>query len=115
MILAAPCPAQGSDSWQLSLQSGVILRNVQLLALNGDDLQIRSGDSTGTLPLGQLSELRRVQSANDPDTTIARRPRGMALPETDELYQFVPYDLSEKRRIVQQILSGQSPNARPPR
>jgi hypothetical protein len=39
----------------------------------------------------------------------------MTLPKTDELYQFIAYDLSEKRRIVEQILSGRSPNAGPPR
>ena len=113
--LTAPCKAQESDHWQISLQSGVILRDVRLVALNGDTLQIRRGDSTGTVPLAQLSELRRVPSASSPDTMIERRPRGMTLPERDELYQFVAYDLSEKRRIVEQILSGRSPNAQPPR
>ena len=105
-------PGTDTDLWQVSLQNGVVLRNVRLMALSDDDLlTFRSGDSTGVVPLAQLTELRHYSTTISPDT--APQPRRYGVNATDRLYQFVPYDLEEKRRILQQILGNQSLELRP--
>jgi len=87
------------DRWQIELQSGSYLWDVQLVRLAGTSLVVRQADTTVTLPVSQISLLRLVAP---PSATPSRV--GAAAGSGDEIYQLTLRDLSERLAIIRDIL-----------
>ncbi len=110
LVLSVPCAAQG-DRWQLTLNSGTTLWELHLVQLNGDTLMLRHADSTFSLPLTQLDELRLVQKSVRQITPEAGRYGGVLGGGDDEVYRLTLLDLNERREVVRQIFHDHAPEA----
>jgi hypothetical protein len=108
-----PCAAQnergGSDRWQLTLNSGRILWDLQLVKLAGDTLVVRHADSTYAFPIGQLDELRLVQKSKRSITPEAGRYGGVLGGADDEVYRLTLHDRAERREILRQVFQDHPP------
>jgi hypothetical protein len=108
LLCALPCAAQSqrgeSDRWQLTLDSGRILWDLQLVKLAGDTLVVRHADSTHAFPIGQLDELRLVQKSK----------RSIMLGGADdEVYRLTLHDRAERREILRQVFQDHPPQKGP--
>lgn len=114
LACAAPCAAQGErgDRWQLTLNSGRIHWDLQLVRLAGDTLEVRHADSSFAVPLTQLDEMRLVQKSKRSITPEAGRYGGVLGGADDAVYRLTLYDLVERRQIVRQILEEHPPESK---
>jgi hypothetical protein len=92
------------DRWQIELQSGDYLWNVQLVRLAGTSLVVRQADTTVTLPVSQITMLRLVAP---PSATPSRL--GAAGGSGDEIYQLTLQDLGERLASIREILRRHPP------
>lgn len=114
LVAAAPCAAQGDgDRWQLTLDSGVILWELHLVRLSGDTLVLRQADTTRSVPLRQISELRLVQKSVKRLGAGGGGVIGVLSGADDKVYQLTLLDLGEKRQLVRRILQDHPPQDAP--
>ncbi len=110
VLLAAPCAAQATDRWQMTLSSGVTVWDLHLVRLNGDTLVLQGADSILSVPLPQLDELRLVQKSQRSVTPEPGRYGGVLGGGDDVVYRLTLLDLNERRQTVQQILHDHPPS-----
>lgn len=118
LVAAAPGAAQGGksgsgDRWQLTLNGGEILWELQLVKLAGDTLVVRHADSTYAFPLPEIDELRLVQKSTRSITPEAGRYGGVLGGADDEVYRLTLYTLAERREILRKVLQDHPPEASP--
>ncbi|HET7380331.1 MAG TPA: hypothetical protein VFJ24_09845 [Gaiellales bacterium] len=102
-----PPPPQGKDDlWQITLKDGTIVWNLRLEGLRRDTLVFHSGDRAVRYPLLGVDELRLVQGGEHEIGPVAAGGRYDGAPNgaSDRVYQLTLLDLTERRRVVQEIL-----------
>ncbi len=103
--IGAQAPAQERERWQLTLRSSEILYELRPVRLEGDDLVLREGPRTISVPLREITELRRVV----PSPSLATGPvrRTPALTGADDLVlQMTLLEVAEKRALVRRVLQA---------
>ena len=102
-------PPPPDDRWQLTLDSGDYIWDIRLIRLDGDALHYRQGDSTASVSVERLTEVRRIRK------TVVRLGEGEAAGAInaltgadDEIYDLAPLDYGAKLRVVQQLLLRRS-------
>jgi hypothetical protein len=117
LLCALPCAAQSErregDRWQLTLDSGRILWDLQLVKLAGDTLVVRHADSTVGFPIGQLDELRLVQKSKRSITPEAGRYGGVLGGADDEVYRLTLYGHTERLEILRRVFQDHPPPTGP--
>lgn len=109
LLLAAPCAAQ--DRWQLTLNSGQYLWELQLVKLDGAALVVRQADTTVTVPVADITELRLVAKAmkqagrDDGGRAVFNALSGAG----DEVYTLTLADLPERLGLLRDILRAHPP------
>jgi len=104
LLFAAPCAAQ--DRWQLTLNSGQYLWDLQLVKLDGAALVVRQADTTVTVPVSEITELRLVAKSvkqtgrDDGGRAVFNALSGAG----DEVYTLTLADLPERLGVVRDAL-----------
>jgi hypothetical protein len=113
LLCGVPCAAQSGrgDRWQLTLNSGRILWDLQLVKLARDTLVVRHADSTHAFPIDQLDELRLVQKSKRSITPEPGRYGGVLGGADDEVYRLTLYDRNERREILRKVFQDHPPQA----
>lgn len=120
LLAAAPAPARaqgasgGDDRWQAILTDDAIVWDFRIVRLDGEQLVVRQRDSTFTVPVQQLRELRLIRKS---DLRLgAGGGGGMAalLGTDDEVFDLGPLEFAERLRMLQQILLLHPPAAAKP-
>ena len=105
--------AQEQDRWQLTLNDGRILWELQLVRFRGDTLVVRQADSTVRFPIGYVDELRLVRKAERRQNAEPGRYGGVLGGSDDEVYRLTLFNLDERRQIVTQIFQDHPPETPP--
>jgi hypothetical protein len=113
LLGATPGRAQRDDRWQVALNDGTIRWDLHLVRLRGDTLVLRRGDSTYSVPLRELDELRLVHKSERRLTPEPNRYGGVLGGVDDEVYRLTLYTLTERRQIVAQIFKDHAPASSP--
>ena len=94
------------DVWQITLRDGTIVWDLRLDSLRRDTIVFRQNKKTLRYPLLRVDEIRLVRAARREVGAIVDGARydGAANGTSDVVYQLTLLDLSERRRVVEQIL-----------
>jgi hypothetical protein len=94
------------DVWQITLKDGTIVWNLRLDTLRRDTIVFHQDKKTLRYPLLRVDEMRLVRAGTREvgAVTDAARYDGAANGTSDVVYQLTLLDLSERRRVVEQIL-----------
>jgi hypothetical protein len=101
--------AQEVERWQVTLNDGRIIWELQLVRMRGDTLVARHADSTYRFPLSQLDELRLVVKAERHQTPEPDRYGGVLNGADDEIYRLTLYSVPERRDILAKIFKDHPP------
>ncbi len=113
LLGAVPVTAQRDDRWQVTLNDGKILWELDLVRFRGDTLVVQQGDSTFWFPINQIDELRLVRKAERRQTAEPNRYGGVLGGADDEAFRLTLYDLAERRQILAQIFRDHPPAPSP--
>ena len=105
VAMASPCTAQQPERWQITLANSVMLWNVALLRLAADSLIVRHADTTASVAVRDITELRLARASDD----------APGAPSGEQVYQLPVWDVDQKRRMIQQILRGRGAAETAPR
>jgi hypothetical protein len=114
LILSAH-PALAQDRWQLTLHSGAILWDLELVRLAGDTVILRQtdADSTVRLPVMRVDELRLVQKSEKHAFAPDAQGNGNALMGgADLIWQLTLLNRTDRLRVLRQILHDYVPESR---
>ena len=102
LLIGRPTPGAAQDRWQVELNSGAYLWDVQLVRLQGPSLVVRQADTTVTVPVREITQLRLV---------VASGLRPMARAGTrDEVYQLTLQNLDERLALIREIFQQHPPS-----
>ena len=101
--------AQEDERWQVTLNDGRIIWELQLVRMRGDTLFARHADSTYRFSLSQLDELRLVVKAERHQTPEPDRYGGVLNGADDEIYRLTLYSVPERRDIIAKIFKDHPP------
>ncbi len=101
--------AQEDERWQVTLNDGRIIWELQLVRMRGDTLVARHADSTYRFSLSQLDELRLVVKAERHQTPEPDRYGGVLNGSDDEIYRLTLYSVPERRDILAKIFTDHPP------
>lgn len=103
--LPADSAAQADDRWQIALGEGEYVWDVRLVRLAGDSLIVRQSDSSVSVPIGRISEIRLIRKSEMQMGEGATAAAMSALTGADdEVYDLTPLDFAERLRAIQKIL-----------
>jgi len=110
-LRAAPVPAQSTntDRWQITTESGDYIWDIRLVRLSGDSLFFRQADSTGSITVARITELRLIRKT---EVRLGDGAGGLMAALTgadDEVYDFRTLDFSGRIRAIQQALLAHPP------
>src|SRR2546430_6193954 len=94
------------DIWQITLKDGTIVWNLRLDSLRHDTIVFHQDKKTLRYPLLRVDEIRLVRAARREGGAVVDRARydGAANGTSDVVHQLTLLDLSDRRRVVEQIL-----------
>jgi hypothetical protein len=99
---ATPLAAQQDDRWQITLDQDRYVWDVRLVRLDGDSLVVRQADSSLSVPVERITEIRLVRKSE-----MRLGDGGMAMSaltgSDDEIYDFTPLEFAERVRAIQKI------------
>ncbi len=101
MLSGGPTPGAAQDRWQIQLNSGTYLYDLQLVKLERASLIVRQADTTVTVPVREITQLVFVQGT-------AQRA-GARAGARDVVYQLALLDLDERLAILREILEQHPP------
>ncbi len=111
----APAAAQTQDRWQIRTEAGDYIWDVRLLKLEGEGVVVQQADSTFTVPVADINELRLLRKTT---MRIGQGEPGGAMAALtgadDEVYDFAPLDFAARLRALQQIFLQHPPEANRP-
>jgi hypothetical protein len=100
---AATAQEKSADRWQITLASGDYIWDIKLVKLDGDKLVYIQSDTTGSVGVDKIDELRLIQKTEvhlaEPDGAAQRALTGA----DDEVYDMKTMDFSARLRAIQQI------------
>jgi len=99
---ARPLAAQEDDRWQVTLDQDRYVWDVRLVRLDGDSLVVRRADSSLSLPVERITEIRLIRKSE------MRLGDGAAAMNAltgrdDEVYDLTPLEFAERVRAIQKI------------
>jgi len=97
-----PCAAQ--ERWQLTRTSGDYLWDIQLVKLEGTSLVVRQADTSVTVPVSQITELRRVGKAVKRVGDGGRGVFAGLMGADDEVYQLTLDTVAERVAVIRELL-----------
>ncbi len=106
-IAAAQSP--DAERWQLALEDGSYVWDIRLHHLNGDLLVFRQADTSASVSVGRITEVRLLQKS---EMRLGEGPAGALGALTgsdDEIYDLSTMDFAAKLRAIQQILLAHPP------
>jgi hypothetical protein len=99
---ATPIAAQEDDRWQVTLDQDRYVWDVRLVRLDGDSLVVRQADSSLSLPVERISEIRLIRKSEmrlGDDAAVMSALTG----RDDEVYDFTPLEFAERVRAIQKL------------
>lgn len=101
----------GVERWQIQLDGGEYLWDLRLGPLQGDSLTVRQADSTFTVPVGAVRELRLLQKTTFRlgDGGDGAAPMRALTGGDDEVYDLAALDFADRLRVVREVLSRHPP------
>jgi hypothetical protein len=101
-LTATPLAAQQDDRWQVTLDQDRYVWDVRLVRLDGDSLVVTQADSSLSLPVERINEIRLIRKSEMRlgDGTAAM---SALTGRDDEVYDFTPLDFAERVRAIQKI------------
>jgi hypothetical protein len=99
---ATPLAAQQDDRWQIRLDQDRYVWDVRLVRLDGDSLVVTQADSSLSLPVGRITELRLVRRS-EMRVGEGAPAIGALTGGDDEVYDFTPLDFAARMRAIQKI------------
>jgi hypothetical protein len=101
-LSATPLAAQQQDRWQVTLDQDRYVWDVRLVRLDGNSLVVRQADSSLSLPVERITEIRLIRKSEmrlgDPAAAMSALTG-----RDDEVYDFTPLDFAERVRAIQKI------------
>jgi hypothetical protein len=101
-LSATPLAAQQQDRWQVTLDQDRYVWDVRLVKLDGDSLVVTQADSSLSLPVERITEIRLIRKSEmrlgDPAAAMSALTG-----RDDEVYDFTPLDFAERVRAIQKI------------
>ena len=102
--VAARAQSTNGDRWQLTLSSGEYVWDIRLLKLDGGRLVFQQNDTTGSVKVDQVDELRLIQKTEARIGTGETAGAFAALTGADdEIYDMKPLDFAARVRAIQQV------------
>jgi hypothetical protein len=100
---ATPLAAQQDDRWQVTLDQDRYVWDIRLVRLDGDSLVVMQADSSLSLPVGRITEIRLIRKS---EMQLGDGAAAMSAltGRDDEVYDLTPLDLAERVRAIQKIL-----------
>jgi len=94
------------DVWQITLKDGTIVWNLRLDTLRRDTIVFHQDKKTLRYPLLRVDEMRLVRAGRREVGPMVDGARydGAANGTSDVVYQLTLLDLSERRRVLEEIL-----------
>jgi len=111
MLLAITTSAAAQDSgperWQILLDGGEYLWDLHLGSLQGESLTVRQADSTFTVPVRAMQELRLIRKSTmriGDDASGAVTVRALTGGD-DEVYDLGGLEFAERLRVLREVLA----------
>jgi hypothetical protein len=99
---ATPLAAQQDDRWQITLDQERYVWDVRLVRLDGDSLVVRQADSSLSVPVERITEMRLIRKSE-----MQLGDGAMAMSaltgSDDEVYDFTPLEFADRVRAIQKI------------
>jgi hypothetical protein len=101
-LSATPLAAQQDDRWQVTLDQDRYVWDIRLVRLDGDSLVVTQADSSLSLPVERITEIRLIRKSE------MRLGDGAAAMNAltgrdDEVYDLTPLEFAERVRAIQRI------------
>jgi hypothetical protein len=99
---ATPLAAQQDDRWQVTLDQDRYVWDIRLVRLDGDSLVVMQADSSLSLPVGRITEIRLIRKS---EMQLGDGAAAMSAltGRDDEVYDLTPLDFAERVRAIQKI------------
>lgn len=99
---AVPLAAQQDDRWQITLDQDRYLWDVRLVRLDGDSLVVRQADSSLSVPVERITEIRLIRKS---EMQLGDGAAAMSAltGRDDEVYDFTPLEFAERVRAIQKL------------
>jgi len=99
---ATPLAAQQDDRWQVTLDQDRYVWDIRLVRLDGDSLVVMQADSSLSLPVERITEIRLIRKS---EMQLGDGAAAMSAltGRDDEVYDFTPLDFAERVRAIQKI------------
>lgn len=95
--------AAQSDRWQVALDNGQYVWDVQLVRLDGDSLVVTQSDSLLRVPVEHITEIRLIRKTEVEGPNTAGAMNALTGGD-DEIYDLAPLEYADRLRTVQKIL-----------
>jgi hypothetical protein len=101
-LVATPLAAQQNDRWQVTLDQDQYVWDVRLVRLDGDSLVVTQVDSSLSLPVERITEIRLIRKS---EMRLGDGAAAMSAltGSDDEVYDLTPLDFAERIRMIQKI------------
>jgi len=101
-LSARPLAAQQHDRWQVTLDQDRYVWDVRLVRLDGDSLVVMQADTSLSLPVERITEIRLIRKS---EMQLGDGAAAMSAltGRDDEVYDFTPLDFAERVRAIQKI------------
>jgi len=99
---ATPLAAQQDDRWQVTLDQDRYVWDIRLVRLDGDSLVVMQADSSLSLPVERITEIRLIRKSEMQLGDGAAAMSALA-GRDDEVYDLTPLDFAERVRAIQKI------------
>jgi hypothetical protein len=94
---------KNADRWQITLASGDYVWDIRLVKLDGDQLVFLQADTTGSVGVDKIDELRLIQKTEVRLAEGAGAAQRALTGADDEVYDMKTLDFAGRVRAIQQI------------
>jgi hypothetical protein len=101
---ATPLAAQQADRWQVTLDQDRYVWDIRLVRLDGDSLVVRQADSSLSLPVERITEIRLIRKSEMRLGDGGAAAMSALTGSDDEIYDLTPLGFAERLRAIQKIL-----------
>jgi hypothetical protein len=101
-LSATPLAAQQDDRWQVTLDQDRYVWDIRLVRLDGDSLVVTQADSSLSLPVERITEIRLIRKS---EMRLGDGAAAMSAltGRDDEVYDLGPLGFAERVRAIQKI------------